>query len=70
VEDLKLEYERRLSADGSWDSICLHCLRTVVASTNEAELDLVEDNHICSEVMIHTVRKRLQPLLADGEIRH
>jgi hypothetical protein len=37
----------RHNLDGSYDSICLRCFRTVATSVNQAELLAFERNHRC-----------------------
>jgi hypothetical protein len=38
----------RRKVDGSADSICLHCFRTVATRQDQADLLLCEKQHICS----------------------
>jgi len=42
------KYTHRKLADGSYNSICLKCFRTVGTSANEVALAENEARHICS----------------------
>ena len=42
-------FVRRVNRDGSVDSICTHCYRTV-GSGSDSELDKAEADHKCSEL--------------------
>jgi hypothetical protein len=41
------EFATRHNPDGSYDSICLRCFRTVGTSFRSSELAAFERNHIC-----------------------
>lgn len=38
----------RSNPDNSFDSICLHCFRTVATSSNLSDLHAIERNHECN----------------------
>ena len=40
-------FAHRLNDDGSVDSICLHCFRTVASKNFESALAMVESQHKC-----------------------
>jgi hypothetical protein len=40
-------FAHRANADGSIDSICTRCFRTVATQRSEAELDRPERDHVC-----------------------
>jgi hypothetical protein len=41
------EYPHRTNRDGTINSICPHCYRTIGTSTWEADLEEIEQVHIC-----------------------
>jgi hypothetical protein len=41
-------FPHRQNTDGSYDSICPSCLRTIGTKTNEAELAEEERRHVCA----------------------
>lgn len=41
------DFVRRPYADGTTDSICLHCFSTVASTQSEAELRIAEADHDC-----------------------
>jgi hypothetical protein len=41
-------YQLRKNDDGTYDSICLHCYRTVGTSLSEPLLEHYEANHTCA----------------------
>jgi hypothetical protein len=41
------DYAHRLNADGTFDSICLHCYLTVMQANTEQELAVAEAQHSC-----------------------
>jgi len=41
------EFARRVNLDGTMDSICLYCFRTVATSHDESTLLLHQAQHIC-----------------------
>lgn len=50
VEDTdEVLYKHRQNKDGTFDSICLRCFRTVASAPNEESLNNIEPNHHCSE---------------------
>jgi hypothetical protein len=49
----KVMYYRTDNGDGSFDSRCLHCLKTVARDVRSpAKLNLVERRHICVEMAL------------------
>jgi hypothetical protein len=53
-------FSHRANKDGSFDSICLFCYRTVATASNEADLRAAEASHSCSQKLDGT------PGLAQG----
>ena len=45
--DMATEFAHRQNADGTFDSICLSCDRTVASAQSEAELSKGEKEHSC-----------------------
>jgi hypothetical protein len=41
------QFPHRKNADGSWDSICSKCFRTVATAKSERILADAEANHVC-----------------------
>jgi hypothetical protein len=41
------EFARRVNLDGTMDSICLYCFRTVATSHDESTLLLHQARHVC-----------------------
>jgi hypothetical protein len=41
------EFARRINLDGTMDSICLYCFRTVATSNDESTLLFHQAQHIC-----------------------
>jgi hypothetical protein len=41
------DYAHRQNGDGTFDSICLHCFRTVTTANTECELVFGEAQHSC-----------------------
>jgi hypothetical protein len=52
MKDNSTEYPHRLNAEGSYDSICRRCFRTVARAETEAELRAYEAKHICDPHMM------------------
>lgn len=48
-------FPHREKADGSYDSICTACMKTVATSRSEAELSSYESDHICSPANIRRI---------------
>jgi hypothetical protein len=44
---LEIEFSHRYSPDGTWQSICPECYKTVAESREEAGLKRAEDTHVC-----------------------
>jgi len=47
MSDNPTPYPHRLNAEGSYDSICRRCFRTVARAQAEAELQAYEAAHVC-----------------------
>jgi hypothetical protein len=41
------QFARRANDDGTTDSICMNCFRTIATSVWESDLDRVESDHVC-----------------------
>jgi hypothetical protein len=41
------DYAHRRNADGTFDSICLFCFRTIASAEDESELAMNEKRHSC-----------------------
>jgi hypothetical protein len=52
------EYTRRQYSDGSFDSICMTCYRTVGRAPNEDALTVLEKEHKCDVESIFIRNKR------------
>jgi hypothetical protein len=49
--DVQYPYVHRHNSDGTHDTICLECFRTVSGAINEAELLDAEQIHQCSDLI-------------------
>jgi hypothetical protein len=58
-------FTHRRNADGSCDSICKACLLTIGHGKPEAELKVIEKNHVCHSSFL-AVRGVLKPSQAAG----
>ena len=47
-----LKFAHRFIPDGSVDSICTRCFVTAASATNEADLVLKEEQHICDPFLV------------------
>jgi hypothetical protein len=54
-------FPHRHKTDGSYDSICTACMKTVATSQNEAELSSCESEHICSPANIRRIALHAGP---------
>ncbi len=52
------DFDRRLKADHSIDSVCLHCLRNLGSSFAEAEVSQIEALHWCWQRQAKLERER------------
>ena len=43
-----LKTAHRVNSDGTYDSICLDCFRTISSTNDESDLERSEQDHICS----------------------
>ncbi len=48
-------HPHRHNSDGSFDSICSVCYRTIASKATEGELLAAEDEHVCSGVPVPPV---------------
>ena len=46
-------FAHRSNDDGSWDSICLRCCRTVATAARTIWLVVTENNHTCALIDLH-----------------
>lgn len=44
----EIKFPHRKNSDGTWDSICSECFRTVAIADDESELAEAEAQHICA----------------------
>jgi hypothetical protein len=45
-------FPHRLNRDGSYDSICLTCFATVANAKEAADLDVLDQGHVCDPVVL------------------
>jgi hypothetical protein len=50
-------FPHRENPDGTWDSICIQCLRTVASSVRESDLAEGEDSHFCDPLDLERLGK-------------
>jgi hypothetical protein len=48
-----LAFRRRHNEDGTWDSICLRCYRTVASARDATWLQLLQSTHTCDPMDLH-----------------
>ena len=53
----------RSNPDRTFDSICMHCFRTVATSSSIVELHALERNHVCDRDLIKESNFRFFPSL-------
>jgi hypothetical protein len=58
-------FPRRHHADGSFNSICPRCFRTVARNKTKRELDTAEKRHICQEPDLAAVRAAKEEVQRD-----
>lgn len=46
-------FAHRHNDNGTWDSICLRCCRTVATATDPSQLSLTEGDHTCALIDRH-----------------
>lgn len=56
LDTFKRNFPHRRNRDGSHDSICPHCFRTVATRREEAELPDDEQRHVCTEFHLDRLR--------------
>ena len=44
---VEIKFSHRYISDGTWQSICPECYKTVAESREEADLKHAEDTHVC-----------------------
>src|ERR1700730_14332731 len=50
-----ITFAHRGKADGTWDSICLRCFRTIATAPNAAWLTPKETGHTCDLLDLHVL---------------
>ena len=50
-----IAFAHRGKADGTWDSICLRCFRTIATAPNAAWLTPNETSHTCDLLDLHVL---------------
>ena len=53
---LEIKFSHRYNPDGTWQSICPECYKTVAESREEADLKQYEDTHVCFSLNTPLVR--------------
>jgi hypothetical protein len=53
---LEIKFSHRYNPDGTWQSICPECYKTVTESCEEADLKRAEDTHVCLSLNGRLVR--------------
>ncbi len=53
---VEIIFSHRYNPDGTWQSICPECYKTVAESREEAELKRAEDTHVCHSLNGRVVR--------------
>jgi endogenous inhibitor of DNA gyrase (YacG/DUF329 family) len=46
-------FAHRSNGNGTWDSICLRCYRTVATAPNASRLPMTETRHTCALIDLH-----------------
>jgi hypothetical protein len=54
-------FPHRKNKDGTFDSICLKCLATVVRTKSESELEQHDKRHVCEDDMFSAKKGRFGP---------
>jgi hypothetical protein len=60
-------FPRRHNPDGSHDSICPECFRTVARSKTESDLDAQEKLHVCAPSSLQKLRRGTVEPAADPD---
>ena len=63
-EILRLGFPRLRNADGTFDSMCSKCFTSVARNKPEAELEGLEDAHVCRPGAL----REFQPSTSDAEL--
>jgi hypothetical protein len=53
----RFSFAHRRNDDGSFDSICPRCFRTIAQSARESDLQIAEDGHVCDPSLVEHYRK-------------
>jgi hypothetical protein len=53
---VEIKFSHRYISDGTWQSICPECYKTVTESREEADLKRAEDTHVCLSLNGRLVR--------------
>jgi hypothetical protein len=48
-------FPHKQNPDGSWDSICSECFRTIAKDKQESELAAIEKNHTCNGLDLNEI---------------
>jgi hypothetical protein len=59
MENQRALYSHRANANGSYDSICMNCFRTVVTQDSEAELSTREATHVCGVEDLYNANRNI-----------
>lgn len=52
-------FHRKVNDDGTFDSLCTCCFRTVAFAMQESHLAELERNHICEELLHYPINARV-----------
>jgi hypothetical protein len=53
---VEIKFSHRYKPDGTWQSICPECYKTVAESRDERDLKRAEDTHVCLSLNGRLVR--------------
>ena len=53
---VEIKFSHRCNSDGTWQSICPECYKTVAESREEADLKRAEGTHVCISLNGRLVR--------------
>jgi len=53
----RVSFAHRRNDDGSFDSICPRCFRTIAQSASEPDLQNAEDSHVCNPSIVEHYRE-------------
>jgi hypothetical protein len=61
VQSVRTAFPRRRNPDGSSDSICPECFRTVATAATEADLKAAESTHDCEGFSLREMMHGTEP---------